>query len=889
MVHRLLSRWVLCLPFLSAIGAAHGADIDLVLTVEQLPGGTAQWELAAAARSPADNDGIAGFNIDLVGITSAHHTSPLAALNPNFDPPTAGFIIGGDDFSGNGTLFAAQNQFIAGSRIYGVGEPGFVPLVFGPEFFVRNVPWEHPVTLATGTAPSLFGPNFGQSANMTVWSQGQAALGGIDAEFANVFPSIVRIPFGLNEWIAPIGGSWNTPTNWAAGVVPHLFGAQAGFGDAIASPATVTVDSSVTVDRIEFDHSVPYTIASVGQPLPSITLSGGATIHVAAGSHTIAAPIAGTNGLTKTGPGTLNLSGPKLYTGNTSVAAGTLIVQNQVLPGDNLDVAADTTLRLRQFVNYLLPSGQTLTGRGNVILEHPNSSTELEVSPTSALRGTLNIQADNVINSGRVAPGFSPGIIRIEGDYSQENSGVLEIEVGGLTPGTQHDQLQVTGSASLDGRLEVPLIDGFVPVAGNEIHFVVAQEVNGVFDSIFSPNLASVAPDLALDVDEFQGRIRFVNVAPPGAVQFTAQDPIVSWHAGDTWTQTPGTAHPITISNLIGTPQVVELSDASAFTHQLTVGGGPSNITVAVEDANLSATAGVTIVGQGIIELNDGNLVSSNTIIDPGGQLVGTGTVVGNLTVGSASGAQVATLSPNQPMDGPDEVIGHIDVVGNYQQSPRGTLVLDVEGTDAGQFDTVDVSETVALGGTLRVNIADQAQVQAGDTIRLMTAANFARDTVFESIETTGTEDLFLAVNYPNIDVAGGQAAESFQSLTGTMYQRGDMNHDGAVNADDVPYFALALINRMSYFRARTPTGALISDFGQAGGDFPGANGLRDGRLDFDDIEGFSTRVGMSPAAVAAAISAYSAIVPEPSSAVLAMAAGLVGAMRRRHFNFLHP
>jgi autotransporter-associated beta strand protein len=780
-------------------------------------------------------------------------------------------------------VFAAQNQFIAGSRVYGVGEPGFVPPNFGPGFFVRNIPWGHPVTLATGTAASLLGPNFGQSANMTVWSQGQAEAGGIDAQFANVFPSIIRIPFGLNQWIAPTGGSWNTPTTWAAGVVPNHFSAQAGFGNTIVAPATVTVDSSVTVDRIEFNHFVPYTIASGGQSPGLISLVGAATIHVAAGSHTIAAPIAGASGLTKTGPGTLTLSGQKLYTGNTHLAAGSLVVQGQPLSGDTIDVSADTTLTLRQFVIYPLQPDQTLTGRGNVVLDHPNSNTELEVVPTSAIRGLLNIQADDVINSGLIAPGFSPGIIRIDGDYTQENDGALEIEVGGLTPGQQHDQLQVTGSASLDGRLEVPLINGFVPAAGNEIQFLVADDVSGVFDSIFSPNLASVAPNLALDVDEFQGRVRFVNVEPPGSVQFTAQDEIVSWHDGETWTQTPGTAHPITISNLIGTPQVVELSNASAFTHQLAVGGGPSSITIAVEDANLSATAGVTIFGQGIIELNDGNLVSANTAIEVGGQLLGTGTVVGNLVVGGPNGIQEATLSPNQPMDqGADEAVGHIDIIGNYQQGPRGTLVLDVEGNDAGQFDTIDVSETVALGGTLRVNVADQASVQAGDTIPLMTAGNFVRDTVFENIETNGAGDLFLAVNYPNIDVAGGQASSTFQSLTGTLYERGDMNHDGAVDPEDVPYFALALMSRTGYFDALTPTGACICDFGQAGGDFPGVDGRRDGRLDFADIEGFSGRVGMPPAAVAAAISAYGAMVPEPSSSILAVVAGLVGLACRR-------
>jgi hypothetical protein len=253
---------------------------------------------------------------------------------------------------------------------------------------------------------------------------------------------------------------------------------------------------------------------------------------------------------------------------------------------------------------------------------------------------------------------------------------------------------------------------------------------------------------------------------------------------------------------------------------------------------------------------------------------------VGNLVVGDGSDAEEAILSPGFS-------IGHLDVEGNYQQGPSGTLVMEVEGTAAGQIDSIAVSGTATLGGTLRVDVAGQAAVQAGDTIPLMTAGSFVRDTVFENIETNGAGDLFLAVNYPNIGVAGGQASETFQSLNGTLYERGDMNHDGEVDSDDVPYFALALINRTSYFMAMTPAGAPVADFGQAGGDFPGASGLRDGRLDFEDIEGFSSRVGMSPAAVVAAISAYAASVPEPHSAVLAVVAGLVGLTcrcRTRHW-----
>ena len=156
-----------------------------------------------------------------------------------------------------------------------------------------------------------------------------------------------------------------------------------------------------------------------------------------------------------------------------------MIVQNQALPGDTIDVSPGAILTFRQFVNYELKPNQTLTGAGLVRLEHTFSNTDLLVSPTSAVRGNLIVRADNVVNSGLIAPGFSPGIIKIDGDYTQENDGTLEIEVGGLTPGDEHDQLQVTGFASLGGRLEVPILDGYQPQLNDSITILTATEVEG--------------------------------------------------------------------------------------------------------------------------------------------------------------------------------------------------------------------------------------------------------------------------------------------------------------------------------------------------------------------------------------------------------------------------
>jgi hypothetical protein len=75
--------------------------------------------------------------------------------------------------------------------------------------------------------------------------------------------------------------------------------------------------------------------------------------------------------------------------------------------------------------------------------------------------GVGTLDAPTVINSGTIAPGLSPGILTIDGDFQQTSGGILEMEFDGTTPGTGHDQLVVTGSAALGGTLQ--LVTGFSP------------------------------------------------------------------------------------------------------------------------------------------------------------------------------------------------------------------------------------------------------------------------------------------------------------------------------------------------------------------------------------------------------------------------------------------
>ena len=142
------------------------------------------------------------------------------------------------------------------------------------------------------------------------------------------------------------------------------------------------------------------------------------------------------------------------------------------------------------------------------------SATNVVLNTGAALSGKGNITA-NLSNSGQVEPGEWPGALgtlTINGDYTQNADGVLLIEIGGLLDG-QYDVLDIAGTASLGGTLDVSLSDPgtgvFAPALNDSFDILSAESILGDFDSFL---LASLGNGLAWQLDLFADEIGTTDV-----------------------------------------------------------------------------------------------------------------------------------------------------------------------------------------------------------------------------------------------------------------------------------------------------------------------------------------------------------------------------------------
>ena len=359
----------------------------------------------------------------------------------------------------------------------------------------------------------------------------------------------------------------------------------------------------------------------------------------------------GGGGLTKRGTGTLTLTAANGYTGLTTVDEGTLALTGSLAGAVSVS------------------SGATLSGTGTVA-------------------GAVN-------SGGTLAPGFgAAGRLRLNSSYTQGAGGALALEVGGATPGSGFDQVTAGGPATLDGALNVALINSFVP-DGLSFELLRAASVSGTFATTNLPVLTG----------NFAWAVQYTPTSVVLATVNTNQANLV-WSptlSGD-WDLSTSTNWYDTVGAL---PSVFETGDAVTFTDA----GAYSNqvrLAAALSPAVTRVTAGSNYVFAGpgalggagaLIKEGTGTLVIATTNLFSGGTTISNGTIqLGDATAAGTLGSGPVTNDGTLAFGQAETVTlaNPISGTGRVVQAGAGTTVLTATNTFAG--GTAISAGTLQLG-----------------------------------------------------------------------------------------------------------------------------------------------------------------------------------------------
>lgn len=127
-----------------------------------------------------------------------------------------------------------------------------------------------------------------------------------------------------------------------------------------------------------------------------------------------------------------------------------------------------------------------------------------------------------------------------------------------------------------------------------------------------------------------------------------------------------------------------------------------------------STYTGNTNINRGVLQV-DGR-ISSNTFVNYGGALAGSGTVNGNVT--NSYGARV---SPGDALGVP----GVLTVEDNYVQTASATLLIQIAGADAGEVSVLNITGSANLNGYLNPVLVNGFVPEIGQSFTFMNYASF--------------------------------------------------------------------------------------------------------------------------------------------------------------------
>ena len=223
------------------------------------------------------------------------------------------------------------------------------------------------------------------------------------------------------------------------------------------------------------------------------------------------------------GAGVSFINGETINLGTIEAQTGTLTINNSLdyesyathtLLGGKWVVQDNASIIIsgRGVLKTIAPDAHVVLNGANANLYTTQTSTHTPLEANlQTIAGTLELHGDrtfsqpvtntgslvigdnttltmSLASSGLVQVGNSPGHAVINGDLTQLDTSVLEIELGGLLAGDEYDLLEVAGMATLSGTLDVTYWDSFAAQVGDTFTIIEAGTLSGTFDQVTYPD-----------------------------------------------------------------------------------------------------------------------------------------------------------------------------------------------------------------------------------------------------------------------------------------------------------------------------------------------------------------------------------------------------------------
>ncbi len=515
-----------------------------------------------------------------------------------------------------------------------------------------------------------------------------AGLGLLLLGFMMTDTAVGQSTYTWNSTTTSGAATWDTGSNWTGGAVsypgdtstPTILYDTANFGSGLTGALTISTSTATNLylNAINFNNTsgFSYNIATSaiinlgGATAPTISVTGSATE-----SEMISAVLAGTQGLSFTGPGTLVLTGANTFTGGTTINSGKLNINSNaalggtgsgvtVNQGATLQFAAGSTLTLSSNRSIVL-NGTAVTQ--NTVLTSANSAT-IDTNFANSVTIAGVVSGVNLLKVG--AGTLTLNAVNTYTGNTQINAGAISVGSTGLLPaGTPLSLVNSTLASSIfPTTTSLYLYNTTQTQMVGLLYDTVTSAATGNTTQIF------LASGVTLDVD---------NIGPTGGINLNYSNFSGTIFGG---------------GNLqidAGSNKILQLSGNNTYTGATTING--TGIQLFTSNALPIGTA-LTVNTGGTLYLNNFNQTIGALTSSAGNINTGTGTG-GILTIGNTAGGTVTYSGVISGKGGVTWGIINTDVAN----PTPSTLLLNSASTNTGPMTintgTLSIGTAYALSG----------------------------------------------------------------------------------------------------------------------------------------------------------------------------------------------